>query len=742
MALLTWHFPLPRTHTGVLAGNARMGLMIWGDQALHLTVARAGFWDHRGANDFSARANYEQVADLLQRGDGETLQRLFTASQADPSQPPCPTQLGLARIELHFIEDLRPRQAVLDTCTGSICVTLANAQGRSLELTIGQSMDQELAWIQGPCQWREMVSGLRVRPSWEWIGAERSPYGMQAPRLWQDNGTHPSGGMEQALPEDDAAALAYAWREDALAVATSLGPAPYTQALARVQESDLAAAEQARAQWWQAYQAKSARLQVPDAVIQEIWDYGMYKQACLTTPNGLAATLQGPWLEEYQVPPWSCDYHFNINIEMIYWPCLATGHGEHLQPLWQLIREWMPQLRHVAQQFFASDEALMLPHAVDDRCRTVGAFWTGCIDSACTAWMAQLAWQHYQHSGDQDFLAETAWPLLRGAFATYWAMLEEDGDGGWCLPVSVSPEFKGARDDAWGRNASFQLAAVHFLLRTLPQAAAVLGQSEDPRWHMLRHGLPRYSVGDHPITLEYPERTRPRLELWEGMDLVESHRHHSHLGGIYPFCIIDPRSAEDAQVVANSIHNWIRKGPGAWSGWAVPWAASILARCGHAQGAVAWLHFWRQHFTNEGRGTLHDAAFYGASTLYQLGSGSAGEGGASDEIMQIEAGQGALNAVCELLLQDCGEVIRLAPAIPDSWQGWSVCGLHAAGGLVIDMHGAGGRLQQVDIQVQRSGLVCVECDLGPRWTCNGAAQEGRRLRRTCQAGEVLILQAL
>ena len=43
MAYLNWQFPLPRTHTGALLGNGVMGLMVWGDESLHITVGRAGF---------------------------------------------------------------------------------------------------------------------------------------------------------------------------------------------------------------------------------------------------------------------------------------------------------------------------------------------------------------------------------------------------------------------------------------------------------------------------------------------------------------------------------------------------------------------------------------------------------------------------------------------------------------------------------------------------------------------------
>ena len=95
--------------------------------------------------------------------------------------------------------------------------------------------------------------------------------------------------------------------------------------------------------------------------------------------------------------------------------------------------------------------------------------------------MAQLAWLYFQHTQDKDFLRDLAYPLLSGAFETYWTMLEESEDGSLHLPVSVSPEFKGCCNDAWGR-CKFSAQRMSFLAQVLPQAAATLEEAIDDRW--------------------------------------------------------------------------------------------------------------------------------------------------------------------------------------------------------------------------------------------------------------------
>jgi hypothetical protein len=53
---LSWSFPLPRPHCGIALGNGTQGVLVWGDEFLCLTVARAGFWDHRGGKEFTVVA--------------------------------------------------------------------------------------------------------------------------------------------------------------------------------------------------------------------------------------------------------------------------------------------------------------------------------------------------------------------------------------------------------------------------------------------------------------------------------------------------------------------------------------------------------------------------------------------------------------------------------------------------------------------------------------------------------------
>jgi hypothetical protein len=390
-----------------------------------------------------------------------------------------------------------------------------------------------------------------------------------------------------------------------------------------------------------------------------------------------------------------------------------------MEPLWEMLRAGEPKLRENARLFLGIDDGLMLNHAVDDRCTAMGGFWTGAIDHGSTAWVAQLMWQYYLYTQDRRFLAETAYPFMVGAMRVYEAMLEQTPDGGYALPVSVSPEYGGSAMWAWGRNASFQLAIIHWLCRALVRAAGILGVEGEQvdRWHEIDALTPTGSISD--------EGQGAELHLWDGQPLAESHRHHSHLAGLYPFDLFDPHHAvHDLTLLHNSMRTWTRIGMGAWSGWCLPWAAILWARMHNGERAALLLSEFRHTFMTVGRATTHDAVVPGLTTIDRR-----------PDVMQIEAAMGATAAVIEMLLHTTAGVMYVYPAVPAIWDDVRFDGVRAEGAFLVSAERRGGQTRWVRVwattpgtlrlaapfghrgaQVQSSqGAVCAICDAVLEW---------------------------
>jgi hypothetical protein len=346
---------------------------------------------------------------------------------------------------------------------------------------------------------------------------------------------------------------------------------------------------------------------------------------------------------------------------------------------------------------------MMLPHSVDDHCQVIGRFWTGTIDHACIAWMAQMAWLHYRYSLDERILREIAWPLLVGAFEGYWAMLEhpEKSHGRFSIPLSVSPEYNASSLDACGRDASFQLAALHCVSGILPLAATILGKSRDSRWEEVSRHLPPYTLVPEGSPAE-----QKRIGLWENQDLAESHRHHAHLASIWPFATIEPDAPEHESLIGRSLRHWSEMGAGKWTGWCLPWASILCARCGLPDAAVAWLKWWQYVFTNVGHGTLHDPDFGGAGgswTDWVLNRPGFEKDRNFREIMQMDAAMAAVTAILELLVQSRGETISVLLRLPKHWRDFRFRGIRTEGAFFVGAEVRRGKVRTISVRSEKGG---------------------------------------
>ena len=727
---LEWHFPLHRTHTGIPLGNGRTGLIIWGSgSALRITVGRADVWDHRGGMSWTSRQNYRDIRSCLEAGDEAGIREIFRPETEGVSgQPARPSVLPLGRIDLELAPGWTVTRGELDLAAGiaRIIFTCGPAQR---EIEVGLHPERDEAWLRGV----DDEVDIRAVTSWDIMGERLSALSFTPPVPVRGADDAGDGGWFWELPADPGVWVR--WRRMPQGtVAIGLGRALDPQiasADARTALSgfDLHRAEQETLGWWRRYWSSAASVDLPNPLLQEIHDYGLYLFAGLTNPAGIAATLQGPWIEEYDFPPWSSDYHFNINVQMCYSPAYRSGLLEHLRPLFDLVWSWREQLQRNARHFIGVEDGYMLPHAVDDRCTCMGSFWTGTIDHACTAWVAQMMYDYADYTGDCDFLRDVAFPFMRGAFVVYHAMLEDDG-GKLRLPVSVSPEYRGAAMNAWGANASFQLAAVHRLCENLTSAASQLGLPAEPVWAEVGERLPRACV----------DESSQRIMLWEGVDLEESHRHHSHLASIVPFDTIDPHAEQWRDIAERSLRHWVGRGMGLWSGWCMSWASQLHSRVHNGEGAELILELWRRVFTNEGRGSMHDTVLNGITLMGASPFLVPATSGRRVERMQTDGAMGGVAAVQEMLLYAQRGVLFVFPAIPASWPRTSFSRMRAPGGLIVSGWYEGPETWRIEVEATRE----VEARLAlpsHRYRMGAAEVDARPLTRRLSAGERLVLTA-
>ncbi|MBR2355557.1 MAG: hypothetical protein IKA69_04200 [Kiritimatiellae bacterium] len=663
-APVEWEFPrLGSCHEGMAFSDGVTGVLVWGGgDEIRLTIGRADLWDHRGGYEWTAAQSYTNIVAAVESGDTERLMALFK-KETPKGQPRNPYMLPLGRVVLK-IPGATLTRGELDPFTGTAWIDFATAGATN-------RVDIAMAKSGGGVFAMKFPKGVdytaKTVPATDFpvYDEKLKPLGFEKARVFDTQDGF--GGLRWKLPADDGVWLSWCAKDGAVAVKTGRG---VDKEFGEVHPFDAVAAA-SRAHWTK-FWAEGARVKVPDAQIQRIFDYGMYRFGAMTDPDGVPAGLQGPWLEDDRLVPWNGDYHFNINVQECYSPAYRGGHFAHLKPLFKMVLSWRPRLRENARRFVGIEDGYTLPHSVDDRGVCIGGFWTGTIDHGSTAWVAAMMMRYYRYSRDLDFLRDSAYDFMKGAMNVYLAMMVEDG-GHLALPLGPSPEWGGSHaKGSVGRNPSFQLAAAHRLARDLVDAAAALGETPDPRWLDVMKRLPLYNEGPFGF------------RLFGEQELTESHRHHSHMAGLFPFDVVDLADPSAKSAVDRTYAKWREQGTSYWTGWCVPWAAVLELHVGNAEGAVDRLRAWENHFCDDGHGSHHNSVRDGF-TKWTHG----------ESVMQMDGQCAATAAVLEMMAHEVNGKVEFFRGCPDSWREVSFENLALSDGTRVSARRVDGKIVQV-----------------------------------------------
>lgn len=679
-----WQFPLNRPHVGIKLGNTRNGLLVWGgENKLQLSIGLNDLWDHDGGTEWHDGQSYGAIRSALEANDEAALREIFKPTEKTPQL--CP----LGRVTLVFPKNAIITSARLDIYKAMLTVNIRKG-GNLFAVRLGVEYKSGTVFASLP-------KGLSA--SYKILDAYGQPKntetfvkrGFSKPTVYDC-------GFEQSMPHDPAVGFACVVKGAGLFVATARAPEgeAYAAALAKGNDAaakGFAALATSTAKRWKEYWNAVPKVSLPNPTLQTAFDYGMYQFGVATDAgfDTMVAPLQGPWYADDVFPPWGGDYHFNINLQEYYWPAYHGNRLEHLRPVFNLLKAWMPKLRRNAEVFVGIKDGVMLPHAVDDTGKVMTAgFWTGMMDHGSTMWMADLMWRYYEFGGigGKKFLREEAMPFMEGAFNVFWAMLEEDKDGKLSLPVGPSPEYRGCALNAWGRNASFQLAAAHRLTANLISAASALGIEADERWLKLRKDLPLASI------VNDPDLCGVQIGLWDGLAIEYSHRHHSHLAGIFPFDTLDFDDPEWNNIIGRSLNRWLHFGMAQWAGWCVPWASIISTRVGNSEAAEFILEYWDRFFVNEGRGTLHDCHIPGVNLMGR----SSFDRSLNRDIIQFDAAGGAVEAIYEMLCHERQGVTYIFRGAPMRWLDVSFKGIRSTDGILVSASRKNGKIANVSLE--------------------------------------------
>ena len=363
------------------------------------------------------------------------------------------------------------------------------------------------------------------------------------------------------------------------------------------------------------------------------FNFGRYLLISCSRPGTLPANLQGIWNRSNN-PPWHCDYHTNINLQMNYWGVDAANLSECFEPLSGWMLGTMPVAERGTRAAFPGSHGYAYRTSVN---AVGGGGWRW--NFAGAPWLAAQCYDHWLFTRDRKYLADVCWPLMKGAAEFMLStQLKERADGTVVVKNGWSPEH-GPREDGVAHDQQI----VRELFRCILAAAKQLGMDD---------AFTRKIADVEPRLLGDKIGRWGQLQEWETDRDVQGddHRHTSHLYAVYPGSTIS-RSATPALAKAAATalagRSLVRDSRRSWT-W--PWRAALWARLGDGDKAGEMLESLLRYNTMDNMFTTHTP-------------------------FQIDGNLGMVGAVCEMLSER---------SLPKDWQHGSVKGLRTRDGGRVD----------------------------------------------------------
>ncbi len=416
------------------------------------------------------------------------------------------------------------------------------------------------------------------------------------------------------------------------------------------------------------------------------FQFGRYMLISSSRAGSLPANLQGVW-NESNCPPWCCDYHINVNLQMNYWGAYNTNLAETVPPLVDYLDSLRPSGRKSAEAYYGikSDEA----NPENGWCahtQSTPFGWTAPgwdfywgWSTAAVAWLMQNIYEYYEFTGDKKYFEERIYPIMRESvrFYTQWLIYDDKQDR-----LVSSPTYSPEHGPVTIGN-TYEQSLIEQLYRDFITASEALCKDEELRNTVLRQVslLKPYSVSKKTGLLK--EWFEEDEDNFDHSKTQKNHRHISHLLGLYPGKGINSTTPELLEAAINTLND---RGDES-TGWARAYKLNLWARVKDGNRAYSIL-----------QGLLRGCTF---DNLFDF-----------HPPFQLDGNLGGSAGIAEMLIQSHEGYIDILPAAPDAWRKGSFRGLCARGGFVIDAAWENFSLTRLEIHSSIGGecRVKTECE--------------------------------
>ena len=395
------------------------------------------------------------------------------------------------------------------------------------------------------------------------------------------------------------------------------------------------------------------------------FQYGRYLTIASSRENSpLPIALQGFFNDNKACNMgWTNDYHLDINTEQNYWAANVCNLAECNSPLFNYIKD-------LAHHGAKTDEVVY--GCKGWTAHTTANVW-GYTPASSTiiwglfpmagSWIASHLWTQYEFTQDKQYLAETAYPLLKGNAQFILDFLAKDPKSGYLMTgPSISPEnwFRtaGGEEMVASMMPACDRELAYEILSNCVRASEILDTDREFA-DSLRTAIAQLP----PIQLRANGAIREWFEDFE--EAHPNHRHTSHLLALYPFSQITlEKTPELAEAARKTIENRLSAENWEDTEWSRANMICMYARLKDAQEAYKSVQLLQGKLSRENLMTVSPGGIAGAEgDIYSFDGNPAGTAG-----------------MAEMLIQNHEGYVEFLPCLPVEWKDGSFKGLCLKGG--------------------------------------------------------------
>lgn len=395
------------------------------------------------------------------------------------------------------------------------------------------------------------------------------------------------------------------------------------------------------------------------------FQYGRYLTIASSRENSpLPIALQGFFNDNKACNMgWTNDYHLDINTEQNYWAANVGNLAECNAPLFTYIKDLAHHGAKTAEVVYgckgwtAHTTANVWGYTPASSTIIWGLF------PMAGSWIASHLWTQYEFTQDKQYLAETAYPLLKGNAQFILDFLAKDPKSGYLMTgPSISPEnwFRtaGGEEMVASMMPACDRELAYEILSNCVGASEILDTDREFA-DSLRTAIAQLP----PIQLRANGAIREWFEDFE--EAHPNHRHTSHLLALYPFSQITlEKTPELAEAARKTIENRLSAENWEDTEWSRANMICMYARLKDAQEAYKSVQLLQGKLSRENLMTVSPGGIAGAEgDIYSFDGNPAGTAG-----------------MAEMLIQNHEGYVEFLPCLPVEWKDGSFKGLCLKGG--------------------------------------------------------------